>query len=56
MTTWYASKITAQEAYKQAGISPSDIDIAELHDAFTSVELISYEDLGFASREKQKIL
>jgi len=25
-----------------------DIDVAELHAAFTSVELISYEDLGFA--------
>ncbi|MEK6943213.1 MAG: thiolase family protein [Nanoarchaeota archaeon] len=56
MTTWPASKITAQEAYKQAGISPSDIDIAELHDAFTSVELISYEDLGFCKPGEAKNL
>jgi len=33
-------------------ISPSDIDIAELHDAFTIVELIAYEDLGFAEKGK----
>ncbi|MBI2656232.1 thiolase family protein, partial [Candidatus Woesearchaeota archaeon] len=32
------------------------IDIAELHDAFTSVELISYEDLGFCKRGEGKEL
>ncbi|MBI2653314.1 thiolase family protein, partial [Candidatus Woesearchaeota archaeon] len=46
MTSWDATKLAAAEAYKQAGISPDDIGVAELHDAFTSVELISYEDLG----------
>ncbi|MBI2656797.1 thiolase family protein, partial [Candidatus Woesearchaeota archaeon] len=50
MTSWQASKFAAEEAYKQAGVAPSDIDIAELHDAFTSVELISYEDLGFCRK------
>ncbi|MBI2124821.1 thiolase domain-containing protein, partial [Candidatus Pacearchaeota archaeon] len=35
---------------------PSDIDIAELHDAFTSVELISYEDLGFCKKGEGKEL
>jgi acetyl-CoA C-acetyltransferase len=47
-TTWDASTITAKNVYNQAGISASDIDVAELHDAFTSVELIAYEDMGFA--------
>jgi len=28
-------------------LKPEDIEIAEVHDAFTSVELFSYEDLGF---------
>jgi acetyl-CoA C-acetyltransferase len=31
-------------------VSPRDIDVAEVHDCFTGVELISYEDLGFAER------
>ena len=51
-TSWDASTITAKNAYKQAGIGPSDVDVAELHDAFTSVELIAYEDLGFAEKGK----
>lgn len=43
-----ATKIAAQQAFKEAKISPEDIDVVEVHDAFTSVELFSYEDLGFA--------
>jgi len=56
MTSWDATKLAAAEAYKQAGISPDDIDVAELHDAFTSVELISYEDLGFCKKGEGKKL
>ena len=33
-----------------AGLTPSDVDVAEVHDFFTGIELISYEDLGFANR------
>jgi len=54
MTTWDATKLAAEEAYKQANIAPQDIDIAEIHDAFTSVELISYEDLGFCRKGEAK--
>ena len=54
MTSWDATKLAAGEAYKQAGIGPNDIDIAEIHDAFTSVELISYEDLGFCKKGDAK--
>lgn len=37
----------ARAAYAEAGLGPSDVDVAELHDCFTSNELISYEGLGF---------
>ena len=50
VTTWGATSISAEEAFKQANVVPSDIDFIELHDAFTIVELISYEDLGFARK------
>ncbi|WP_433598305.1 thiolase family protein [Nocardia sp. CA-135953] len=35
----------ARVAYEQAGIGPEDIDVAEVHDAFTVTEVIHYEDL-----------
>ena len=40
--------MAAKKAFKEAKIKPLDIQVAEVHDAFTSVELFSYEDLGFA--------
>jgi len=39
----------AQLAYEAAGIGPEEIDVIELHDCFTSNELISYEALGLVS-------
>jgi acetyl-CoA C-acetyltransferase len=50
MTTWEATKLASGDAYSQAGIKPDEIDFVELHDAFTSVELMAYEDLGFAEK------
>ena len=54
MTSWNASKLAAEESFREANITPSDIDIAEIHDAFTPVELISYEDLGFCKKGEGK--
>ena len=45
-----ASKLAADEAYKEAGITPKDIRVAEVHDAFTPVEPMCYEALGIAGR------
>jgi acetyl-CoA acetyltransferase len=39
----------ALAAYEQAGVGPEDIDLAEVHDAFTISEIIHYEDLGFCA-------
>lgn len=39
---------TAQELWEQTGISPSDIDLFEVHDAFTIGEIITTEGLGLA--------
>ncbi|TRZ97548.1 MAG: lipid-transfer protein [Rhodocyclaceae bacterium] len=36
----------ARQVYDSAGISPSDVDIVELHDCFAQNELITYEALG----------
>lgn len=50
MTSMSSTIKAAKTAYEQAGIKPEDLDIAELHDAFTPLELLSYEDLGFAKK------
>jgi len=42
-----ATRLAAEKAFKEAKIKPWDVQVAEIHDAFTSVELFSYEDLGF---------
>ena len=38
-----------KQAYKIAGITAADIDVAEVHDCFTIAEMMAYEDLGFAA-------
>lgn len=38
----------ARQAYEQAGLTPGDVDVVELHDAFTIAELLYYEALGLA--------
>jgi acetyl-CoA acetyltransferase len=40
----------ARKAYEQAGLGPNDIDMIELHDAFTIAELLYYEALGLCGR------
>jgi acetyl-CoA C-acetyltransferase len=42
-----AVRAAAQAAYEMAGVTPADIDIAEVHDCFTIAELLATEDLGF---------
>jgi len=41
------SQWAAARAYKTADIQPKDIHVAEVHDAFTTFEIIDSEDLGF---------
>jgi len=40
----------ARQAYEQAGAGPGDVDVVELHDAFTIAELLYYEALQLAPR------
>ena len=46
-TSFEPTRIAAERAYRMAGVTPKDIDFAEVHDAFTPFEIISTEDLGF---------
>ncbi len=40
----------AQQAYAMAGVTPQDIQLAEVHDCFTIAEVMATEDLGFFPR------
>jgi acetyl-CoA acyltransferase len=35
----------ARQAYEQAGVSPTDLDLVELHDCFATAELVHYDNL-----------
>ena len=41
---------SAQAAYEMSGLKPSDVDLVELHDAFSVSELLHAEALGIADR------
>jgi acetyl-CoA C-acetyltransferase len=41
---------SVRQAYQQAGVGPADIDVFELHDAFTIMSVLSLEASGFAER------
>ncbi len=45
-----AVRLAAQKAFSMAGFEPAAIDVAELHDAFTVLELAESEEAGFFGR------
>jgi acetyl-CoA acyltransferase len=47
-----AAARAAERAYAAAGLRPRDIHVAELHDASASAEIMLYEHLGFAERNR----
>jgi acetyl-CoA C-acetyltransferase len=51
-TSFTASTLAMQTALKQAKVGIGDIQIAELYDQSTLLELMSLEDLGFCERGK----
>ena len=50
ITTMELGERAAKTAYEHAGVTPEDVDVVELHDAFASEEIIHYEDLGLCPR------
>lgn len=47
----------AKQVYEKAGIGPKDVDVVELHDCFTTNELLTYEGLGLCKEgEAEKFI
>ena len=46
MVGYDMSKNAAEQVYEQAGVGAADVDVVEMHDCFTTNEVISYEALG----------
>jgi len=47
-----AVEASAKKAYAMAGVGPSDVDVAEVHDCFAIAEICCIEALGFVERGK----
>lgn len=47
LTGLNAARIAAKKAFQQAGITPRQVQLAEVHDCFTIAEIMAIEDLGF---------
>jgi acetyl-CoA C-acetyltransferase len=45
-----ASVQASRMAYKRAGVTPEQIDFAEVHDCFTIAEIMAYEDIGLCEK------
>lgn len=50
LTTFSATTTASSRAYKQAGVTPGDLDVIELHDCFSVAEIVDCEDLGLLPR------
>ena len=49
-TDLQAVRLAARRAYDMAGITPAEVDVAELHDAFQILEIVESEEVGFFRR------
>jgi acetyl-CoA acetyltransferase len=45
-----AGELCSREAYEEAGVGPTDLDVVELHDASAPAEILAYEYLGMCPK------
>ncbi len=52
VSSFKAARQASQQAYQQAGIAPSEVSLAEVHDCFSIGEILAYGDCGFCAPEQ----
>src|SRR5262249_7275680 len=45
-----AARDASRAAFAMAGVKPNRVDVAEVHDAFSILEILAYEDIGFVEK------
>lgn len=50
-----AVRLSAEKAYRMSGIKPEEINVAEVHDAFTVLEIAISEEIGFFKKGEGKL-
>ncbi|MHA1613530.1 MAG: thiolase domain-containing protein [Candidatus Thorarchaeota archaeon] len=50
LTSMNATRVAAKKAFSMAGITSKEVDVCEIHDAFSILELVNMEDLGFVEK------
>jgi len=50
LTSFGATVAAAERAFSMAKVEPKDVDVCELHDAFSILELVNMEDIGLTER------
>jgi acetyl-CoA C-acetyltransferase len=53
---WKPTVLAGQAAFAMAGLSPADVDVAQVHDCFSLTEMLTYEDLGFCEKGEARHL
>jgi benzoylsuccinyl-CoA thiolase BbsB subunit len=44
------TSLAAERAYARAGVGPADVNVTQVHDAFTPGEILTIEELGYVPR------
>ncbi len=50
LTSMNATRVAAQKSFTMAGVTSNEVSVCELHDAFSILELVNMEDLGFTEK------
>lgn len=52
LDTFMTARVSAEKAFSMAKLTPKDVDVAELHDAYSINGVVTLEDIGFAPKGK----